>query len=211
MTSPNFGHAFEHIPGLFYGTLSSFFGPLLLFAEVSGDKGLRNATRFFWNAKKITMEAVGVSFTQYGTHSSHPTTDEAQMHPPPTRAVGAVDWMEYGDGYWSADFAYWVDGTSTYHVGFSFGHIYYLTDVSRYAVGFGLGAGATGTSDGDSWGEDVEYFSAPPGDTWVATDPVSLPDCLEVPSGGAGFYSNVYGDGPGPSGVTLGVEWWTYA
>jgi hypothetical protein len=95
MKATPFQFPFRHFPGIPRSLNDAEVAAtkLLIFAEVSGDKGLRNACKVFWNLKKVSVyQSSGIcspTHTSYaaGTILPSPTNDETLMHPPALRCV----------------------------------------------------------------------------------------------------------------------------
>jgi hypothetical protein len=67
MIAAHFQHPIRHFPGN-VKRIASAPDSALFFAEIDGDKGLRNAVKFFWNAKGIAWSvSADIALTKIGT------------------------------------------------------------------------------------------------------------------------------------------------
>lgn len=188
-----FAHAYEWIPGIVTAESSDYSAfPYLLFSQVDSDHGLRNAMRFYWDVKSVSVTVNG-SVYDYASAA-------LLLISPPHRAAGwGSAGLHLGQAQGWGSPAGDLGGFSS-SIG---GSILFFSDLQRYAVSvefehtWGQPGGATVWAD---WSR----LCAVDGAEGTAGS-LSLPPWLELPSEFGLFYGGDIAD-------SVGFEFvfWTY-
>jgi len=207
----NFNYPYELIPNVRwyeYINYSSpgndgFNMPYLLFKDVDGDKGLRYATRFFWNACQLNFSLNGVFVQGFQTDIS------------PRKRVAAIE-TNFGGVGASKVVDHAIYDSPVEIIGMGLNLVAYANDIDRYVVSFGISY-ASGLVEyqsdlGKIWPVSVIYEPWEGGDYYLPFNSPTLPDWLEVPSNYCIAYSRSFDNAPSPtlSSLIVDVKFWEY-
>ena len=225
MPATNFSHPYMHFSAV--PTDDPYGNVDLRFADVGGDKGLRNAVRFFWNAKIISIGSSGTAPSYVAEDDSVIpgfSWDQAPVAVTPTpykqpakrviniavlegpgRATGVT---QEGSGF--AD----VGDVGTVEA--SMLRINFSTSLDRYTLSCSMAAAnSVADEDGDydsGWDAVLELPGTTPS-SMTRVGALHLPDCFDTSQTAKVFVtSTVRGFSvlPTAGSLTMAVEYWTY-